>query len=78
MPKPVYWSINRARMTVADGGGSETVFTFERKGPFEWMLVHIGLPDGVAPVPEPVPEPVPAPVTAPPAPMVGNSGARGG
>jgi hypothetical protein len=78
MPKPVYWSINRARMTVADGGGSETVFTFERKGPFEWMLVHIGLPDGVAPVPEPVPEPVPAPVTAPPVPMVGKSGARGG
>jgi hypothetical protein len=42
------------------------------------MLVHIGLPDGVAPVPEPVPEPVPAPVTAPPVPMVGKSGARGG
>jgi hypothetical protein len=50
------------------------VFTFERKGPFEWMLVHIGLPDGVAPVPAPVP----APVTAPPVPMVGKSGARGG
>ena len=74
MPKPVYWSINRARLSVADEGGSETVFTFERKGPFEWMLVHIGLPDGVAPVPEPVP----APVTAPPVPMVGKSGARGG
>lgn len=74
MPKPVYWSINRARLSVADEGGSETVFTFERKGPFEWMLVHIGLPDGVAPVPAPVP----APVTAPPAPMVGQSGSRGG
>ena len=70
MPTPVYWSINRARLSVADEGGSETVFTFERKGPFEWMLVHIGLPDGVAPVP--------APVTAPPVPMVGKSGARGG
>ena len=59
-----------ARLSVADDGGSETIFTFERKGPFEWKLVHIGLPDGVAPVP--------APVTAPPVPMVGKSGARGG
>lgn len=49
MPRPVYWGMNRARMSVADEGGSETVFTFERKGPFEWKLVHIGLPDGVAP-----------------------------
>ena len=70
LPKPVYWSINRARMSVADEGGSETVFTFERKGPFEWKLVHVGLPDGVAPAPPPV--------TAPPVPMVGKSGSRGG
>ena len=49
MPRPVYWGMNRARMRVADEGGSETVFTFERKGPFEWKLVHVGLPDGVAP-----------------------------
>lgn len=75
IPKPVYWSINRARVSVADEAGSETVFTFERRGPFEWMLVHIGLPDGVAPVPEPVPEPVPVPVAVP---MVDNSGSRGG
>ncbi|WP_439475973.1 DUF2939 domain-containing protein [Brevundimonas sp.] len=52
MPKPVYWGMNRARMSVTDEGGSETVFTFERKGPFEWKLVHVGLPDGVAPAPE--------------------------
>ena len=51
MPRPVYWGMNRARMSVADEGGSETVFTFERKGPFEWKLVHVGLPDGVAPAP---------------------------
>lgn len=49
MPKPVYWGMNRVRMSVADEGGSETIFTFERKGPFEWKLVHVGLPDGVAP-----------------------------
>lgn len=49
MPTPVYWSINSARMAVSDEGGSRTVFTFGRKGPFEWKLVHIGLPDGVAP-----------------------------
>ena len=53
MPRPVYWGMNRARMSVADEGGSETVFTFERKGPFEWKLVHVGLPDGVAPAPQP-------------------------
>ncbi len=50
LPRPVYWGMNRARMSVADEGGSETIFTFERKGPFEWKLVHIGLPDGTAPV----------------------------
>lgn len=51
MPRPVYWGMNRARMSVTDEGGSATVFTFERRGPFEWKLVHIGLPDGVAPAP---------------------------
>lgn len=51
MPKPVYWGMNRARMSVQDEGGSETIFTFERKGPFDWQLVHVGLPDGAAPAP---------------------------
>lgn len=51
MPRPVYWGMNRARMSVTDEGGSATIFTFERKGPFEWKLVHIGLPEGVAPAP---------------------------
>ena len=57
MPKPVFWGVNRARMAVTDNGGSATVFTFERKGPFEWKLVHIGLPDGVSPaeVPSAIP-----------------------
>ncbi len=49
MPAPVFWGVNRVRMAVTDEGGSRTVFTFERKGPFEWKLVHIGLPDGSAP-----------------------------
>ena len=48
-PQPYYWGINRARMAVTDEGGSDTVFTFERRGPFEWKLVHIGLPDGATP-----------------------------
>lgn len=61
MPRPVFWGINRARMSVSDEGGSQTVFTFERKGPFEWKLVHIGLPEGTAP-----------------APVVGQSGRKGG
>lgn len=66
MPAPVFWGVNRARLAVTDEGGSETVFTFERRGPFEWKLVHIGLPDGVAPVVVPVP------------PAVGQSGRKGG
>lgn len=48
-PTPVFWGVNRARMAVTDEGGSRTIFTFERKGPFEWKLVHIGLPEGTAP-----------------------------
>tara|TARA_R110002012_G_scaffold137200_4_gene291893 strand:- start:32588 stop:33154 length:567 start_codon:yes stop_codon:yes gene_type:complete len=47
MPRPVFWGINRARLSVTDEGGTATVFTFERKGPFEWKLVHVGLPDRV-------------------------------
>ncbi len=65
LPRPVYWGLNRARMSVADDGGSETIFTFERKGPFEWKLVHVGLPEGVAP----------APLAAP---VVGQGGRKGG
>src|SRR5690606_12119656 len=49
MPTPVFWGVNRARLAVTDEGGSRTIFTFERKGPFEWKLVHIGLPEGAAP-----------------------------
>ena len=51
MPAPVFWGVNRARMAITDRGGSRTIFTFERKGPFEWKLVHIGLPEGAAPAP---------------------------
>ena len=62
MPAPVYWGVNRARMAVSDEGGSRTIFTFERKGPFEWKLVHIGLPEGAAPaVSAPAPAAAPAP-----------------
>lgn len=73
LPAPVFWGINRVRMAVTDEGGSQTIFTFERKGPFEWKLVHIGLPEGVAPVV--VPPPTVAPARRP---MVGKSGKTGG
>lgn len=46
-PLPIFWGVNRVRMAVEDTGGSRTIFTFERRGPFEWKLVQIGLPDGV-------------------------------
>ena len=71
MPRPVYWGINRARMSVTDEGGSQTIFTFERKGPFEWKLVHVGLPEGVAPV-------TPSRAAPPAPPVVGHSGGKGG
>lgn len=48
-PTPVYWGVNSARLAVSDDGGSRTTFTFERRGPFEWKLAHIGLPEGTAP-----------------------------
>lgn len=69
-PEPVFWGVNRARMAVTDDGGSKTVFTFERTGPFEWRLVHIGLPEGVAPTPRPQ--------AVPPIPRVEKSGKTGG
>lgn len=49
MPSPVFWGVNRTRLAVKGEGGEQTVFTFERKGPFEWKLVHIGLPEAGAP-----------------------------
>lgn len=55
MPRPVYWGMNRARLAVIDEGGSQTLFTFERRGPFDWKLVHIGLPEGTAPAVAPAP-----------------------
>lgn len=42
-PRPIYWSVNSARLAVGKGA-DRTVFSFRRKGPFEWVLVHIGLP----------------------------------
>ena len=62
MPSPIYWGVNLARFAVTDEGGSRTVFTFERKGPFEWRLVHIGLPDGSTPQ-TPAPGTTPTPGT---------------
>lgn len=48
-PRPVYWSVNRARLGVGEPRiGSQTLFTFERVGPYEWKLVHIRLPDPAA------------------------------
>lgn len=70
LPSPVFWGVNRARLAVADQGGSRTVFTFERRGPFDWRLVHIGLPEGVsatapASPQAPVAAPAPRALTAP-------------
>ena len=56
-PGPRFWGVNSARLAVRGEDGSETVFTFARKGPFEWKLVHVGLPDGPTPAPTPVAPP---------------------
>lgn len=72
-PSPVFWGVNRARLAVTDEGGSDTIFTFERRGAFEWKLVHVGLPDGAA-----APPPAPAPAAVPPVPRVMKSGKSGG
>ncbi|MDO1558067.1 DUF2939 domain-containing protein [Brevundimonas sp. 2R-24] len=48
-PQPKYWGVNRMRFAVADEGGSETIFTFERRGIYAWKLAHIGLPEGAGP-----------------------------
>ena len=32
-------------MSVPTIGGGETLFTFERRGPYRWVLVHVGLPE---------------------------------
>lgn len=48
-PWPAYWGVNRTRFAINGGDGARTLFTFQRTGLFEWRLVHIGLPDRIAP-----------------------------
>ena len=43
-PSVAYWGFNRCRLAVHAQGHGDTVFTFERRGPFTWKLVQIGLP----------------------------------
>ena len=42
-PSIDYWGFNRCRLAVHAEGHGDTVFTFERRGPFTWKLVQIGL-----------------------------------
>ena len=35
-------------LAVTNDGGARTVFTFERRGPYEWKLVHVGLPEATS------------------------------
>jgi len=43
-PSVKYWGVNRCRLAVHAAGHGDTVFTFERRGAFNWKLVQIGLP----------------------------------
>lgn len=46
-PKLIYWDLNRARLAaVRPGTETETLFTFERRGAFQWVLVQVTLPPG--------------------------------
>lgn len=65
LPKPIYWGVNRARFAVEDEGGSRTIFSFQRTGPYDWRLTHIGLPDGANPVAAPPAPGAPAAPTPP-------------
>jgi len=51
LPRLRYWGVDRARLAVRDAAGAATLFTFERRGSFEWKLVQIGLPGPAAPAP---------------------------
>ena len=47
-PRVRYWGFDRARLGVtAPTGGGENVFTFARRGLFDWRLVGVKLPDEV-------------------------------
>jgi hypothetical protein len=43
-PEMTFFSINHARMTIANTAGIKTRLTYARSGLFDWRLVHIGLP----------------------------------
>ena len=47
-PMIIYWDVNRCRIAVSDPNvpGRRTVFTWQRRGLFQWMLVQIRLPSG--------------------------------
>jgi hypothetical protein len=47
-PRVRYWGVNRCRLAIpSETTAEETIFTFERRGLYDWKLVHIGLPSGV-------------------------------
>lgn len=64
MPKLAHWGVNRTRLQVGTESNGVTTFTFERRGPYEWKLVHVGLPGDET--------------KAPPVPVVGKSSQSGG
>jgi len=41
-----YWDPNRCRIQVTEADGRRALFSFERRGLFDWKLVQIRLPQG--------------------------------
>lgn len=54
-PEVSHWGVNRTRLSVENPSkaGEVTVFTFDRRGPFDWKLAHVGLPSDEKAAPAP-------------------------
>lgn len=47
IPRLAYWDFSRVRLVaVRPDTETRTLFTFERRGPFKWVLVQVRLPPG--------------------------------
>lgn len=49
LPSITFYSLTSTRMQVRDEAGRPSIFTFERRGVFNWKMTHVGLPDMMGP-----------------------------
>lgn len=48
-PAITFYSLTSTQLQIKDDAGRPTIFTFERRGVFDWKLTHVGLPDLMGP-----------------------------